>query len=81
MANSTNHASHEEFKTLHNKIKRGDIIGIAGSPGRTKAGELSIAPGIVQLLAACLHMLPTAHSGLKDQETRYRQRYLDLISN
>jgi lysyl-tRNA synthetase class 2 len=62
-------------------IKRGDIIGVRGTPTRSKTGELSILPCQVELLSPCLHMLPTSHSGLKSQETRYRQRYLDLILN
>lgn len=44
-------------------------------------GELSIIPREVTLLSPCLHMLPHLHYGLKDKETRYRQRYLDLIIN
>ena len=66
------------------QIHRGDIVGIVGVPARSspkgKDGELSIIPHSVQLLSYCLHMLP-AHTGLKDQETRYRQRYLDLLIN
>jgi lysyl-tRNA synthetase, class II len=49
--------------------------------GKSKKGELSIFPKETVLLAPCLHMLPTARSGLKDMEVRYRQRYLDLIIN
>lgn len=48
-------------------------------PSRTKKGELSISPSQMVLLAPNLHQLPSAHFGLKDQETRYRKRYLDLI--
>jgi lysyl-tRNA synthetase, class II len=48
---------------------------------RTKKGELSIAPTSITLLAPNLHQLPSTHFGLKDQETRYRKRYLDLILN
>ena len=44
-------------------------------------GELSIIPRQIQLLSPCLHMLPHLHFGLKDKETRFRQRYLDLIIN
>ena len=44
-------------------------------------GELSIAPLEMTLLAPNLHQLPSAHFGLKDQETRYRKRYLDLVMN
>jgi lysyl-tRNA synthetase, class II len=50
-----------------------------GKPSRTKKGELSISPSDMVLLAPNLHQLPSAHFGLKDQETRYRKRYLDLI--
>ena len=49
--------------------------------GKTKKGELSVIPKTVTLLAPCLHMMPHLHFGLKDKETRYRQRYLDLIIN
>jgi len=48
-------------------------------PSRTKKGELSISPSTIVLLAPNLHQLPSDHFGLKDQETRYRKRYLDLI--
>jgi len=64
-----------------NMIKRGDIIGIRGNPGKSKKGELSIFPTQVELLSPCFHMLPTSYSGLANVETRYRQRYLDLILN
>ncbi|KAJ7374531.1 Lysine--tRNA ligase [Desmophyllum pertusum] len=74
-------SSEEDFTTVHNKIRRGDIIGIKGKPGKTKKGELSIMPSSVTLLSPCLHMLPHLHFGLKDKETRFRQRYLDLILN
>ena len=49
--------------------------------GKTKKGELSVVPKTVTLLSPCLHMIPHLHFGLKDKETRYRQRYLDLILN
>lgn len=45
MANASNHKGDEEFTATYHKIKRGDIIGVIGKPGRTKTGELSIAPG------------------------------------
>lgn len=76
-----------DYLEQHEHLHRGDIIGIVGFPGRTNPnnednpGELSIFAKEVILLAPCLHMLPTEHYGLKDQETRYRQRYLDLIMN
>uniref|UniRef100_A0A2K5E3Q7 Lysine--tRNA ligase n=1 Tax=Aotus nancymaae TaxID=37293 RepID=A0A2K5E3Q7_AOTNA len=59
----------------------GDIIGVQGNPGKTKKGELSIILYEITLLSPCLHMLPHLHFGLKEKETRYRQRYLDLILN
>lgn len=52
-----------------------------GRPGRSNTNELSIAPGQVLLLSPCLHMLPEPHVGLKDSETRFRKRYLDMIMN
>lgn len=69
------------FQRLMNSVKRGDIVGLKGYPGKSKRGELSVFPYSIQVLAPCLHMPPGAHFGLKDQETRYRQRYLDLIVN
>lgn len=73
--------SAEEFTALHNSIHRGDIVGVRGFPGKSKKGELSIFPKEFIRLTPCLRMLPQQHFGLKDQETRYRQRYLDLIMN
>ncbi|XP_072278629.1 lysine--tRNA ligase isoform X2 [Pyxicephalus adspersus] len=81
MANSRFYKSEEEFTAINNKLRRGDIIGVSGNPGKTKKGELSIIPKEMTLLSPCLHMLPHLHFGLKDKETRYRQRYLDLILN
>ena len=75
----------EEFEMVKDLIKRGDIMGVRGKVGRSKTGELSIAPTFMQLLSPCLHILPkpnkTHKEVLTDQETRYRQRYLDLICN
>ncbi|KAF8971268.1 hypothetical protein BDZ97DRAFT_1788623 [Flammula alnicola] len=69
------------FIATHEHFKRGDIVGVTGVPSRTKKGELSITPLSMQLLSPNLHQLPSGHFGLKDQETRYRKRYLDLILN
>jgi lysyl-tRNA synthetase class 2 len=69
----------DAFREIHALIKRGDIVGVKGFPGKSKKGELSIFPSTMTLLSPCLHMLPKAHTGLKNQEVRYRQRYLDLI--
>lgn len=76
----------EDFIAMHDLIKRGDIVGVRGTPGRTspkgrEGGELSVFCNEIILLSPSLHMLPKAQSGLKNQETRYRQRYLDLIMN
>ncbi|XP_048402425.1 lysine--tRNA ligase isoform X2 [Stegostoma tigrinum] len=81
MANSKYYKSEEEFIKVNNKLRRGDVIGVQGNPGKTKKGELSIIPVEMKLLSPCLHMLPHLHFGLRDKETRYRQRYLDLILN
>lgn len=74
------------FEAQHEHLRRGDIIAIVGYPGRTSpknrdVGELSIFARQVILLTPCLHQIPSEHYGLKDQEQRYRQRYLDLIMN
>ncbi|KAG6916232.1 hypothetical protein DXG01_007765 [Tephrocybe rancida] len=71
-------ADPEVFVATHDIFRRGDIVGVTGTPSRTKTGELSISPSSIQLLSPNLHQLPF---GLKDQETRYRKRYLDLILN
>jgi len=70
-----------EFEKVMNIIRRGDLIGVVGKPGKTKTGELSIFASEIKLLAPCLHMLPGARKGLKDKEIRFRKRYLDLIIN
>jgi lysyl-tRNA synthetase class 2 len=81
MANAKAFDNAEEYKYLREVIKRGDIVGVRGTPTRTKTGELSIIPKEMQLLSPCLQMLPKSHFGLSDQETRYRMRYVDLILN
>ena len=59
----------------------GDIIGATGSPFRTKTGELSLHVTAIRLLTKSLLPLPEKFHGLTDVETRYRQRYVDLIVN
>ena len=66
---------------MHAATRRGDILGVRGYPGKSKRGELSVFPRECVLLTPCLHMLPGAHSGLTDKETRFRMRYLDLMCN
>ncbi|XP_043695520.1 lysine--tRNA ligase, cytoplasmic isoform X2 [Telopea speciosissima] len=96
-----------EFSRFHSGVKRGDIAGVSGFPGKSKRGELSIFPRSFTVLSHCLHMMPRQKAGpgadtadvkktdawipghvrnpetyiLRDQETRYRQRYLDLMLN
>lgn len=62
-----NYKSEEDFVHINNKLRRGDIIGVRGNPGKTKKGELSIIPIEMTLLSPCLHMLPHLHFGLKDK--------------
>ena len=62
-------------------LETGDIIGIKGPVFRTKMGEITIAVEDFQLLTKCLLPFPEKYHGLKDVETRYRQRYLDLVVN
>ncbi len=59
----------------------GDIVGAEGTLFKTKTGELSLAINAIQLLSKSIRPLPEKHKGLTDVETRYRQRYLDLIAN
>lgn len=72
--------SEEDIKTLK-LIDIGDIIGVYGSIRRTPRGELSLKVKNYKLLAKALLSLPEKFHGLTDVETRYRQRYVDLIVN
>jgi len=67
----------EQFK----KFDIGDIVGFEGKPFRTKTGELTVNADFIRLLTKSLRPLPEKWHGLTDVETRYRQRYLDLIVN
>ena len=69
--------AYEIFKTLD----LGDIVGVRGDIFRTNMGELSIKVDEFYLLTKSLRPLPEKYHGLKDIEQRYRQRYLDLITN
>lgn len=73
----TGEAEHEAFK--HYDL--GDILGAEGTLFKTKTGELSIRATKVRLLSKALRPLPEKFHGLADQEQKYRQRYLDLITN
>lgn len=59
----------------------GDILGVAGVVVRTQRGQLSVAPKSATLLSKAVRPLPEKFHGLSDKETRYRQRYVDLIAN
>lgn len=63
------------------KFDIGDIVGITGFVFKTKTGEISVHAKEVVLLSKSLQVLPEKFHGLKDQEVRYRQRYMDLIVN
>lgn len=76
----------EQLDSIHEILKRGDIVGVNGYPFRTSPkkggeGELSIFIEKIILLTPSLRMLPTEHFGFKDLESRFRMRYLDLIMN
>ncbi len=66
---------------LFKKFDIGDVVGVCGVPFRTKTDELSLRAGEIRLLTKSLLPLPEKWHGLTDVETRYRQRYLDLIVN
>lgn len=59
----------------------GDILGVTGVVVRTQRGQLSVAPKSAMLLSKAVRPLPEKFHGLSDKETRYRQRYVDLIAN
>ncbi len=69
--------SYKDFK----KYDVGDILGISGEVFKTKTGEISVHASSVTLLSKSLQILPEKFHGLTDTDTRYRQRYVDLIMN
>lgn len=71
----------EEQQALFKDLDIGDIIGAEGSVLKTRTGEPTVRVGDFTLLAKSLQPLPEKWHGLSDVETRFRQRYLDLISN
>ncbi len=73
----TGEKQHEEFK--HWDL--GDIVGVEGTLFKTNKGELTVQAKKIRLISKALRPLPEKFHGLADQETRYRQRYLDLIVN
>ena len=69
----------QEAYATFKKFEIGDILGAAGRLFRTKTGELTLHADAVRLLTKSMRPLPEKYHGLKDVETRYRQRYVDLI--
>src|SRR6185503_18695266 len=69
---------------VHDAFKHwdlGDLVGATGHVFKTRTGELSLKVTSLRLLAKALRPLPEKFHGLSDQEQRYRQRYVDLITN
>ncbi len=73
--------SDEQFEVFKHFVDLGDIIGVIGKPFTTNAGELTVRVDSVTLLSKALRPLPKEWYGIKDVETRLRQRYLDLVLN
>lgn len=71
----------EEDYELFSTYDIGDIIGVKGEVFKTKMGEISVKATEILLLTKSLQILPEKFHGLKDQDLRYRQRYVDLIMN
>lgn len=71
----------DSFKIFKDAVDISDFIGVTGSPFRTRTGELSLLVKSWTFLSKSLRPLPEKFHGLKDVETRYRQRYLDLLAN
>ena len=72
------HMTEEDFAVFR-KLDVGDIVGVRGKLFRTKTGELTLDCNHIRLLTRSFRTLPEKYHGLKDVETRYRQRYVDLI--
>ena len=71
----------DEYKFMKSNVDMGDFIGITGELYHTTAGELTVRVSKYEILAKALRPLPEKFHGLTEMETRYRQRYLDIISN
>ncbi|MBS6474901.1 MAG: lysine--tRNA ligase [Clostridiales bacterium] len=71
----------EEAYAAFKQLDIGDIIGVKGYPFTTKTGEVSVHAQELELLSKSLQVMPEKYHGLKDTDTRYRQRYVDLIVN
>ncbi|MSE22632.1 lysine--tRNA ligase, partial [Lactobacillus parabuchneri] len=71
----------EDVYHIFKRSDIGDHLGISGQIIKTDMGELTVRAESVTFLSKALRPLPDKYHGLKDKEQRYRQRYLDLISN
>lgn len=71
----------DETKQMLDSLDIGDIVGVQGTVRRTKRGELSVKSSVITMLAKALLPLPEKFHGLTDTDTKYRQRYLDMITN
>jgi lysyl-tRNA synthetase class 2 len=71
----------ETYKNFLKDYDLGDFIQVEGTLFRTKTGEITVAVQEIQMLAKAVAPMPEKWHGLKDMETRYRQRYLDLMSS
>lgn len=71
----------DRFKFFTHYIDLGDILWVAGTSFKTKTGEVTLQVEDVALLSKCLHPLPEKFHGITDIETKYRHRYLDLMSS
>lgn len=71
----------EPFKNFEQFVDLGDILWVQGTLFKTQRGEVSLRAQQYSLQSKCLHPLPEKFHGLQDVEVRYRQRYLDLITN
>lgn len=71
----------ETYNIIQRTLDLGDIVYVAGTLFRTKTGEVTIQVAEYQMLSKCLHPLPDKFHGIADQEIKYRQRYLDLMTN
>src|SRR6185503_1709651 len=71
----------DAFERFVSEIERGDWVGVTGAVMKTKKGELSVNVKTFTLLSKALRPLPEKWHGLTDTDTRFRQRYVDLIAN
>ena len=78
---TVNELGKESFDFFKKNIDIGDFVGVEGSMFVTRTGEITVLVKSYSLLAKALRTLPEKWHGLSDLETRYRQRYLDLIMN